>query len=63
MNLFNWHNTMKNKSSKINPDKEQNIAKPNVKPRQGWVEQFQKMASNGDDQLLINDVFEDEVSE
>lgn len=28
--------------------------------RKGWAEAFQEMAKNGDDQLLIPDVFEDE---
>ena len=31
------------------------------KPRQGWEEKFKKAAKNGDDQLLIDDVFEDEL--
>lgn len=29
-------------------------------PREGWEEAFQQMHKNGDDQLLIDDVFEDE---
>ena len=28
--------------------------------RKGWAEAFQEMAKNGDDQLVIPDVFEDE---
>jgi antitoxin MazE len=28
--------------------------------RKGWAEAFQEMAKNGDDELLIPDVFEDE---
>lgn len=28
--------------------------------RKGWAEAFQEMAKNGDDQLIIPDVFEDE---
>jgi antitoxin ParD1/3/4 len=31
-----------------------------VKPREGWDTAFKKMHDNGDDQLLIPDVFEDE---
>ena len=29
-------------------------------PRKGWTEAFQEMAKNGDDELAIPDVFEDE---
>ena len=36
------------------------ILKPISTPRQGWEDAFKKMNENGDDQLLINDVFEDE---
>ncbi|MBS1756729.1 MAG: AbrB/MazE/SpoVT family DNA-binding domain-containing protein [Bacteroidetes bacterium] len=36
------------------------ILKPKVEPRKGWEKAFKKMHENGDDQLLINDVFEDE---
>lgn len=28
--------------------------------RKGWAEAFQEMAKNGDDELIIPDVFEDE---
>jgi antitoxin MazE len=28
--------------------------------RKGWVDAFKQMAKNGDDELLISDVFEDE---
>jgi antitoxin MazE len=31
-----------------------------TKPREGWAESFKEMAKNGDDSLLIPDVFEDE---
>jgi antitoxin MazE len=34
--------------------------KPVKKPRDGWDEAFKKMAERGDDELLIDDVFEDE---
>jgi antitoxin MazE len=30
-------------------------------PWEGWEESFRKLAENGDDQLLIPDVFEDEI--
>ena len=35
----------------------------NHRPRAGWSEAAQKMRSAGDDELLIPDVFEDEVEE
>lgn len=38
------------KTSNTNNEKE---------PRQGWNESFKEMAENGDDELLIPDVFED----
>lgn len=40
--------------------KGQIILRPIDEPRKGWGKQFKKMAENGDDELLINDVFEDE---
>ena len=39
------------------------ILKPKNSPRKGWEKSFKKMNENGDDQLLINDVFEDESFE
>lgn len=36
------------------------IIKPNHTPRKGWEKAFKKMHENGDDKLLMNDVFEDE---
>ena len=36
------------------------ILKPVKKVRDGWDEAFKKMAERGDDELLIDDVFEDE---
>jgi antitoxin MazE len=36
------------------------ILKPVSKPRQGWEKSFQKMHENGDDRLLIDDIFNDE---
>lgn len=36
------------------------ILKPKSDPRKGWERAFKKMHKNGDDQLLMNDVFEDE---
>jgi antitoxin MazE len=36
------------------------ILKPKIEPRKGWEKAFKKMHENGDDQLLIDDVFEDE---
>jgi antitoxin MazE len=37
------------------------IIKPVAQPRQGWEQAFKEMHTNGDDQLLIDDVFEDET--
>ena len=36
------------------------ILKPKVAPRNNWEKAFKKMNKNGDDKLLISDVFEDE---
>jgi len=36
------------------------ILKPIKKVRLGWDKAFKEMADNGDDELLIDDVFEDE---
>ena len=36
------------------------VLKPKVEPRKGWENAFKKVHENNDDQLLIDDVFEDE---
>lgn len=36
------------------------ILKPKSSPRKGWDKAFKKMHENGDDKLLISDLFEDE---
>lgn len=36
------------------------ILKPKAEPRKNWEKAFKKMHENGDDQLLMHDVFEDE---
>ena len=41
-------------------EKGQIILRPISEPRKGWDKAFQKMHKNCDDQLLINDVFDDE---
>jgi antitoxin MazE len=41
-------------------EKGQIILRPISEPRKGWDKAFQKMHENGDDHLLIDDVFEDE---
>ena len=41
-------------------EKERIILKPISKPRHNWEKSFQKMHLQGDDNLLINDVFPDE---
>lgn len=44
-------------------EKEYIILKPKAKPRKGWDKAFKKMLENGDDQMLMNDVFDDEYFE
>jgi antitoxin MazE len=41
-------------------EKGQIVIKPLSRPRKGWEKAFKKMADNGDDRMLINDVFDDE---
>lgn len=41
-------------------EKEQIVLKPISAPRKNWEKEFKKMSENGDDKLLMNDVFEDE---
>jgi len=41
-------------------EKGQIILRPISEPRKGWDKAFQKMHHHGDDQLLLDDVFEDE---
>ena len=36
------------------------ILKSKSEPRRGWEKAFQKMHKNGDDKLLMNDVFKNE---
>ena len=36
------------------------ILKPKAEPRKNWEKSLKKMRENGDDQLLIDDVFNDE---
>ena len=37
------------------------VLRPVRKPREGWEEAFRQMHQNGDDRLLIPDVFDDET--
>jgi antitoxin MazE len=39
------------------------VLKPKTEPRKDWEIAFQKMHENGDNQLLMNDVFDDETFE
>jgi antitoxin MazE len=39
------------------------VLKPKTEPRKDWEIAFQKMHENGDDQFLMNDVFDDETFE
>jgi len=41
-------------------EKEYIILKPKAAARTGWEKSFKKMHENGDDKLLMSDVFEDE---
>ena len=43
--------------------KGQIIIRPVNEPRKGWDSAFKEMHENGDDQLLMGDVFEDEDME
>lgn len=36
------------------------ILKPKTKARKGWEKAFKKMHENGEDQMLVSDVFQDE---
>lgn len=44
-------------------EKGQIVIRPLSKPRNGWDKAFMEMNANGDDQLLIDDVFENEIPE
>ena len=39
------------------------LLKPVSKPRLGWGDAFKEMHENGEDNMLIDDVFEDETFE
>lgn len=39
------------------------VLKPKQSPRKGWEEAFKLMHENGDDKLLVDDIFEDETFE
>jgi antitoxin MazE len=41
-------------------DKGQIIIKPLARPRKGWEKAFMDMHANGNDKLLLPDIFEDE---
>jgi antitoxin MazE len=41
-------------------EKDHIILKPQTSARVGWEKAFKKMHESGEDQLLMNDVFEDE---
>ena len=41
-------------------EKGQIILKPIALPRKNWEKEFRKMSKNGDDKLLMNDIFEGE---
>lgn len=39
------------------------IIQPLSKPRKGWEKSFKEMSENGDDRLLFDAIFEDEMFE
>ena len=39
------------------------ILKPKQEPRKGWEKSFKKMHENGDDNLVVPDIFGDEKFE
>lgn len=39
------------------------MLKPTKNPREGWEQSFQQMHENNDDQLLIPDIFDNEILE
>lgn len=41
-------------------EKDQLVIRPVLKPRNGWDQAFKEMHGNGDDELLIDDVFDNE---
>ena len=41
-------------------EKEHIILRAKLEPRKGWEESFKAMHDNGDDELLIDDIFLDE---
>jgi antitoxin MazE len=41
-------------------EKGQIVLRPISEPRKGWDKAFKKMHDEGDDQILMNDVFDDE---
>lgn len=44
-------------------EKSRIILKPKSTPRKGWEKSFKQMHANGDDKLIIDDVFTDESFE
>ena len=44
-------------------EKDHIIIKPKPEPRRGWDAEFKRMNKNGDDQLIMPDVFSDEKIE
>ena len=41
-------------------EEDQIVLRPIESPRKDWEDQFREMAENNDDELLMDDVFEDE---
>lgn len=36
------------------------VIKPIARPREGWGKRFKEMTENGDDSLLVQDIFEED---
>lgn len=53
-------NSIEKRPSKIILEKGYIILKAKSEPRKNWARAFMKMHKNGDDQLLMDDVFDNE---
>ena len=47
----------------VSLEKEQIIIKAKLEPRKGWDYAFKKMHDNGDDKLVLDDIFENDKFE
>lgn len=58
LEMYNIHDTIE-----IILEKERIILRPIEKPRKDWEAEFKKMHAENDDELLVNDVFDNESFE